>query len=274
MENINSQQEAENRHAVPEKKIGIQSVDRALSILEAIASSSNEISLNDICEKTNLNVSTCHHILKTLSKRNYVVPGSVRGTYSLGSQVLTLAGAVNWQSNLTRRAQPLLDHLNKTTGEAVHLAVLEGVDLVTLVKREALHALRVDAGSIGKSGACHATATGKAILAWLPEGDVARVLDAQGLRPFTSKTITDRDALLSELENVRREGIAVDNEEFQQHVVCVGAPILDQNGSVIGSISVSTPTVRADEKHLSLVRREVLAATANLSGRSPEAMKN
>jgi len=274
LDELNPIEELAQKKVASEKKGGIQSVDRALTILEIIASSTGEISLNEICARAGLNVSTAHHIVKTLVARNYVAPGSGRGVYSLGSQVLTLAGAVNWQSNLTGRAQPLLDHLNVTTGEAVHLAVLEGVDLVTLVKREARHALRVDAGSIGKTGACHATATGKAILAWLPEEDAVRVLDARGMRAFTDKTITDRSVLLEELSRVRENGFAVDSEEFQQHVVCVGAPILDQNGSVIGSISVSTPTVRASEDHLDLVRKEVVAATASLSGRAPEAAKN
>ncbi len=274
MDELNQNRDETLNRLAPEKKTGIQSVDRALTILEIIAASTGEISLNDICARARLNVSTGHHLVKTLVSRNYVAPGSGRGTYSLGSQVLTLAGAVNWQSNLSGRAQPLLDHLNATTGEAVHLAVLEGVDLVTLIKREARHALRVDAGSIGKTGACHATATGKAILAWLPEDEALKVLEARGMRAFTEKTITDRDRLLQELHQVRTDGFAVDNEEFQQHVVCVGAPILDQNGSVIGSISVSTPTVRANDEHLALVRREVMAATGKLSGRAPETAKN
>jgi IclR family acetate operon transcriptional repressor len=215
-----------------------------------------------------LNVSTCHHILATLISRNYVVQGSSRGTYALGPQILTLSSAVNWQSNLPRRAEPFLDHLNRVTGEAVHLAALQGGDLVTLVKREALHALRVDVGSIGKSAACHATATGKSILAWLPEEEVMRILTNQGLRAFTPNTITKPKALLEELRIVRENGYSTDREEFQAYVICIGAPILDHNGGVVGAISVSTPTVRANETHLDLVRREVIAATRELSSGS------
>lgn len=274
MEDVTSFDDGTIAQVQREKKFSVQSVDRALSILEIIAASDGNINLKTICNKAELNVSTCHHLLKTLVSRNYVALGASRGTYSIGSQVLVLAGAVNWHSNLSRRAQPLLDHLNKVTGEAVHLAILEGVDLVTLVKREALHALRVDAGSVGKSGACHATATGKAILAWLPSDGVTRVLDARGLRVFTEKTITDREVLLDELKQVRAQGYAMDDEEFQPHVVCVGAPVFDQNGTVIGSISVSTPTVRANDQHLALVRREVIAATANLSGRAVATVSN
>lgn len=246
---------------------GIQSVDRALTILEIIAASGGNVPLAEIAESADLNSSTCHHILKTLVSRQYVAAGSTRGTYSLSSQILLLAGSVNWNAGLAQRAQPLIDHLNNVTGEAVHLAMLEGTDLVTVVKREALHAVRVDAGSIGKSGACHATATGKAILAWLSDDEVTRILDARGLQRFTPKTITDRAVLFEDLKAIKQNGYSVDDEEFQPHVRCIGAPVFDHNGAVIGSISVSTPVFRASDEHMALVRREVTAATSQLSGR-------
>jgi len=136
------------------KSGGIQSVTRALTIMEVLAENSGELSLNGICEETGLNVSTCHHLLKTLAQKNYVIP-SRRGTYALGSQILVLAGAVNRELDLPRRAGPMLDNLNQDTGEAVHLAVMQNDELVTLLKREARHALRVDTGTTGKSKASH-----------------------------------------------------------------------------------------------------------------------
>lgn len=243
----------------------VQSVDRALSILEVLAKHGGELPLADVCEFTGLNISTCHHLLKTLANRKYVCAGSRKGSYALGSQILALAGAVNLQADLPRRARPLIDQLNQTTGEAVHLAVLQNDELITLMKREALHALRVDAGTTGKSAACHATATGKAILAWLPEEDVRHILTVQGMKPFTEHTITRQDLLLAELEQVREQGYSMDKEEYQHYVICVGAPIYDHDNNVIAAVSASTPIVRADEKHLALVRREVMATAQRLS---------
>lgn len=243
----------------------IQSVERALTILEVMSSARRELTLSEISEKTGLNASTCHHIVATLVERNYVSKAVRRGSYRLGSQILVLAAGVNEQVDLLQQAGRALDDLNEVTSETVHFAVLQGGELVTLLKRDARHAVRVDAGTVGKSNACHATATGKALLAWLPDNEVVRFVEARGLKAFTPKTLRSLDALRAELAEVRRNGFAVDNEEFQPHVVCVGAPITDASGAVIASISASTPIMRADGHHLDRLTQEVMKACQKLS---------
>ena len=253
--------------AVPRRDI--QSVDRALSILEAIAETGREVALSDLANRLGLNVSTCHHIVSTLVARGYVVKGARRGSYCLGPQLLVLTGQVNWQDDLPRRAEPAMDQLNQETGEAVHFAVLRDGEMVTLVKRDALHALRVDTTAAGKAVACHATATGKALLAWMPKRDVQTSLKRHGMQRFTKHTITRPTALLKELAEIRRTGIAMDWEEFQPHVVCVGAAIHDHTGAVVGAISVSTPTPRVDDTHVARVREAVAQTARHLSTGAP-----
>lgn len=243
----------------------IQSVDRALAILEVMARLKGEVTLSRICDELSLNASTCHHIIKTLMARQYVRPGTARGRYMLGSQLVVLADAVNVKADLPGRAKPVLDALNEVTEEAVHLAVFEGGEMMTLVKREARHALRVDSGSIGKSRAMHATATGKILLSELSEDEIRKVAINHGMQRFTGNTCTDVDELISELRNVRERGYSEDIEEFQLYVVCLGAAVRDTKGKIIGSISVSTPINRATEEHLALVRDEVMAAGRTLS---------
>ena len=243
----------------------IQSIDRALDILEFMASERSEVSLGQIGAAVGLNTSTCHHIIRTLVNRNCVRPGSARGLYMLGSQIVLLADSVNIKAELPERARPVLDELNRATEEAVHLAVLHGDEMITLVKREALHALRVDSGSIGKSTALHATATGKALLAGLEDDEVRRLMKLHGMRRFTAKTCTDVDALLCGLTEVREHGYARDDEEFQLYVVCIGAPIFDVRGDVMASISVSTPINRATKGHLRSIKADVIAAADRLS---------
>jgi IclR family acetate operon transcriptional repressor len=165
---------------------------------------------------------------------------------------------------LPRRAQPYLEAINQATGETVHLAALQGDAVITLAVREARHAVRVDTGKIGKLDAPHATSVGKAILAWLPEDEMRRIL-AHGMKRFTDKTITEFPALVESLRAVRRNGYAVDREEFLPGVICVGAAIRDQAGTVIGAISASTPTMRASDEHVTLMRDEIVAATRALS---------
>ncbi len=252
----------------------IQSVDRALSLLEALAEAGGEASLTDLSRRTHLNVSTCHHLLSTLVNWGYVAKVPGRRSYALGARVLYLGHACLRQVDLPRRSQVYIDRINQATGESVHLAVLQADNIITLVKREARHAVRVDSGMIGRSDAPHATATGKAMIAWLPEDQIRRMLPTD-LKRFTDNTIVDFDVLIEELRHVRRNGVAIDREEFQPGVICIGSAIRDHAGAVVGAISASAPAMRATEDHLALMRREVIAATNALSAElgEPGSMK-
>ena len=241
----------------------IQSVDRALYLLETIAEAGGEATLTELSHRTGLNISTCHHLLATLIRRGFATKVPGRRLYALGARIFFLGHAC-LQVDLPRRAQPYLEAINQATGETVHLAALQGDNVVTLSVREARHAVRVDTGKIGKVEAPHATSVGKAILAWLPEDEIRRIL-ASGMKRFTEKTITDLPALLQSLRVVRRNGYAIDREEYLPGVICVGAAIRDQAGTVIGAISASTPTMRANEEHIALMRNEITAATRALS---------
>lgn len=243
----------------------IQSVDRALGLLEALAEAGGEAALTELSRRTSLNISTCHHLLSTLVNWGYVAKVPGRRSYALGARVLYLGQACLRQVDLPRRAQPYIDRINAVTGETVHLAVLQSDNIVTLLKREARHAVRVDTGVLGKSDAAHATAAGKAMLAWLPEDQIRRILSLQGMQRFTDRTITDIAVFIEELRLVRRNGHAMDREEFQPGVICVGSAIRDHAGAVVGAISASTPTMRANDDHLALMRSEVIAATTALS---------
>ncbi|MFG1321105.1 IclR family transcriptional regulator [Xanthobacter autotrophicus] len=243
---------------------GIQSVERALTLLEAIANAGGVAGLNALAMEAGLNPSTCHHLLATLVQRGYVTKSAGR-RYALGPRILSFSAACLRQVDLPRRAEPFLERINAATGETVHLAVLQGEDLFTIAKKDARHAVRVDSGAVGKTDAVHATATGKAILAWLPEPQIRAILAHKGMTRFTANTITDCEGLLEHLRAVRREGYATDNEEFQPHVVCVGAAIRDHVGTVVGSLSVSAPTMRADAAHLDLMRCEIVNAANSLS---------
>ena len=241
----------------------IQSVDRAMTLLEAIAEAGGESTLTELSRRTQLNISTCHHLLSTLVQRGYVAKVPVRRSYALGARIHYLCNA-SLQVDLPARAAPFIQRINEKTGETVHLAVLQGGAMMKIAKRESRHPVRVDTGTLGRSDAPHATASGKAMLAWLPEDDMRRVL-SNGLPRFTPKTITEWPALIEALRHVRRNGYAIDDEEYQPGVICIGAPIRDHNGAVVGAISASTPTMRAKDDHLTLVREQVTAAVRALS---------
>jgi IclR family transcriptional regulator, acetate operon repressor len=250
--------------AASSERGSVQSVDRALTLLEMLAQSTGGTALTDLAGRAGLNISTCHHLLATLVKWGYVakVPGR---RYALGARGLHLGQAFLKQVDLPRRAQPFIERISEDTGETVHLAVLQGEAIITLLRREGRHAVRVDTGALGASDAVHATATGKAMLAWLPEGEIRRIVAARGMAAFTASTVTNIDVLIEDLRLVRRNGHALDREEFQPGVVCVGAAIRNHLGAVIGAISASAPTQRANEEHLGRMRDGVMAAARALS---------
>ena len=241
----------------------IQSVDRALFLLETIAEAGGEASLTELATRTELNISTCHHLLATLIQRGFATKVPGRRLYALGGRILYLGHAC-LQVDLPRRAQPYLEAINRATGETVHLAALQGDAVVTLAVRETRHAVRVETGKVGKLEAPHAVSVGKAIMAWLPEDEIRRMLTG-GMKRFTDNTITEFPTLIESLRIVRRNGYAIDREEFLPGVICVGAAIRDQAGTVIGAISASTPSMRATEEHIARMRNEIVAATRALS---------
>lgn len=251
------------RARVQGERHSIQSVDRALFLLETIAEAGGEATLTDLSTRTGLNISTCHHLLATLIQRGFAAKVPGRRLYALGARILYL-GHTCLQVDLPRRAQPYLESINAATGETVHLASLQGDSVVTLARQEARHAVRVGSGPIGKAEAPHAMALGKAIMAWLPEDEMQRLM-RHGMKRFTEHTITEMPALLEDLRQVRRSGFAVDREEYLPGVICIGAAIRDQAGTVIGAISASTPSMRATEAHIGLMRDEILAATRAMS---------
>jgi IclR family acetate operon transcriptional repressor len=241
----------------------IQSVDRALLLLETIAEMGGEATLTELSIRTSLNISTCHHLLATLIKRNFVAKVPGRRLYALGGRILYIGHAC-LQVDLPRRAQPYMESVNQSTGETVHLAALQGDVISNLSVREARHAVRVETGRLGKIPAPHAQSIGKAILAWLPDDEVRRIVGT-GLKRYTPNTIGDFGELVEALRIVRRTGYALDKEEYLPGVFCIGAAIRDHTGGIVGSISASTPTMRADDKHLSLMREQVVEAARALS---------
>ncbi len=246
------------------RRDSVQSVDRALALIDVLAGSGGSLQLTELAERTRLNVSTGHHLLATLVKWGYVARAPGR-RYALGARGLHLAQSFLKQVDLPRLAHPHIERISEETGETVHLAVLQGDTVVTLLKREGRHAVRVDTGAVGAVDAAHATAVGTAMLAWLPEHEIRRIVATRGMPRFTANTITGVEALVEELRLVRRHSHALDREEHQPGVTGVGAAIRNHQGAVVGAISVAAPTLRASEAHLSRMRDSVMAAARALS---------
>jgi IclR family transcriptional regulator, acetate operon repressor len=245
----------------------IQSIERALDLLDILAAADGERALGEIAAKAGLNSSTCHHLLATLVKRGYVGRNPRTRSYFLGARITELSNRRLKQFNLIDTAMAELRQLNDATGESVQLAALRGYALVTLVKLDSRLPVRAGVAEGGKANAAHATAVGKAMLAWLPEPEITRIIAVHGLSRFTPNTVGTLAALIEELRLVRRNGYAVDNEEFQPGVFCVGAAIRDHAGAVMGAVSCSMPAMRANGEPLEAVKQAVKLCAAMISQR-------
>lgn len=241
----------------------VQSVDRALQILNFLSTRPDGFALTTISQELGLNISTCHHLISTLAYRNYVEQDPQTKRYMLGPKVLHLKNIALAASDLYAQALPVLRELNQTSQETVHLAVLRNDELLTVAKLDALHSVRINRPDDAR--AIHCTATGKSILAFLPESEQERLLDLYGMVKFTPKTIVDPDQLQEELQRVREQGYALDIEEFNPGVCCIGAPIRNHAGEVLGSFSVSVPVFRADYARMQELVGMVLEAGQKIS---------
>jgi IclR family transcriptional regulator, acetate operon repressor len=245
----------------------IQSVERALDILELLADGDDEMLLNEVASKAGLNTSTCHHLLATLVKRGFAGQSRRTRGYFLGPRVTDLSDSRLKKFDLLEIAMPEVRRLNDATRESVRLSVMQGVTLVTLARLDSKLPVRVGTDGAMEADAAHATATGKAILAWLPEAEIARVIAHGGLKQFTDRTIPTIADLMENLRLVRRNGFSLDDEEFQAGVVCVGAAIRETSGAVVGAISVSMPQMRADGEHMAAVRQQIMETASFISAR-------
>jgi IclR family transcriptional regulator, acetate operon repressor len=193
--------------------------------------------LSLIAQVTGLPVSTVHRILQELMAQGWVREGEEHG-YTLGPGLLRLAGRAADDSDLARAARPALRTLCEQSGYTVHFGVRQGDEAVYLDKLEGRGAYGMRS-RIGGTLSLHCTAIGKAILAALPEDDVRGIAHRTGLPRRMPRTLITADALLANLATVRARGWALDDEENNTRVRCVGAVVLDHRGEPIGAVSVS-----------------------------------
>ena len=250
----------------------IQSVARALKIIEILSNSNSHnnfegMTLGSIAKETKLNISTCHHIIKTLVYKGYASQHASGGAYFLGRKVQELTSSRAIQFSLAETAMPELRKLNSLTGENVHLAVMQGNELSILTNLKSTHIIQVDLGSVNFSNSAHATAIGKSILAWLPDSEVQKIVKEKGLTKFTKKTITDFGSLTKHLRLVRRFGYSVDHGEFLEGVTSIGTVLRDQSGKVLGSVTCTLPNSRATKKTTELISNSLIISASELSAK-------
>lgn len=217
----------------------VQSVDRAIDLLETLARSEGPMGVGEIAAATGLPQGTAHRLLRSLQTRGYVRHDGSR-KYSLGAAAFLLGDAA--QHSLARSARPHLSALVELAGETANLAVLEGDDVVYLAQVPSPQTLRMFA-EVGRHVPPHSTAVGKVLLAGLPREQALGVLGRRGLAAMTPNSITDRDRFCEELDATAARGWASDEEEQELGIRCVAVPV-GRDGRVLAALSVSGPAER------------------------------
>lgn len=219
---------------------GIQSIERAVAILEAVANDPDGITLAEVSAQLGLHNSTVFHLIKTLATLGIVeqLPGTKQ--YRVGSRLFMLAaGAMNENAMLTQ-ATPILEALSRKTGEAAHLAVRSRHEIVVIARTAATGLLQLS-GYTGAMRPAHCTAIGKVLMSEVPVEMLDSLLDHIDFRQFTEHTITDRLTFKKELATIREKGVAYDDCEFDEDVKCIAVPVRDFAGRCPGAIGISGP---------------------------------
>jgi IclR family acetate operon transcriptional repressor len=221
----------------------VQSVSRTLDILEAL-SACDGLALGDLAQRTGLQPSTAHRLLATLVRRGYVAQEPATGRYLLGFKLTEVANVIAKRTEQLRTiALPHLRAIQKITSETANLTVIERPNIVYLDQVEGSRSVRMLART-GATVPAHAAASGKAMIAFMPAKLTAEVIGREPYPRVTVRTITEAFALDEELARIRRRGYAIDNEEHEDGVGCVAAPIFDADGAALAALSVSAPSTR------------------------------
>src|ERR1700675_856122 len=213
-------------------------VERALAMLEAVAQESAGLSNAEISRKLKIPKSSASYILRTLETQSYLIRDEDSGKYRVGLKILSLSRGALGGSDVRGVALPIMRHLTHQTGLTCHLAVLDGPEAVYIEKVEPEGFIRMDTW-VGRRMRVHATSVGKAIVAHIPQEQLEQILHKSGMEKRTPKTITTLPRLLKELEKVRAQGYAVDDEENNLGARCVGAPVFNQKGAIEASVGLS-----------------------------------
>lgn len=221
----------------------VQSVERAFLLLEFLGQSDTGLSISDLADRSGLPLGTIHRLLATLIDLGYAEQIPETRHYSLGLRFLQLHGLAIRRMNLAERAMPFMKRLMRQVDETIHLAVLDGPDIVYIDRVEGLQTTGMYT-QIGKRVRAHATALGKAMLAFMPESVWRGIVEKHGLISYSPTTITCAEAFAKEMAATRKRGYSIDNSEGGDKVRCVGAPIYDYTGQVIAAASISAPVSR------------------------------
>jgi len=242
----------------------MKTVEKTVDVLEAFLKHEGEMGITELAKVSGLNISTAYRIASVLVRRGYLSQRRKRGEYFIGPKFLEFSNVIRRRRKIENVAFPFLDKLNKLTNESVNLAILDRSEAVCIEQIESSQDLRIMT-KIGARFPLYCTGVGKAFLAYMGEKEIERYARSKGLPYRTENTITELSRLKEELATIRQEGIAIDNEELELGVKCIGAPIFDSNGNVVATFNVSGPSVRLNSRRIEEIKSLIKHCSSEIS---------
>jgi DNA-binding IclR family transcriptional regulator len=244
---------------------GVQSVDRAISVLEILAQR-GKAGVSEVAAEIDVHKSTAFRLLGALEARGLVEQAGERGKYRLGFGIVRLAGAVTGRIDITQQGRPVCERLAEELGETVNIAVLEETYAINLYQVRGPGAVTAH-NWVGRQTQLHATSSGKVLLAHLPAGERAALLADVGLKKMAPRTLTSKSKLEKNLAEARKRGYAWTVEELEVGLHAIAAPIRDREGSVVAALSASGPSYRFTEARLHELAPLLIGGAAEISHR-------
>jgi len=246
---------------------GVQSVDRAITVLEILARR-GEAGVSEVATELDVHKSTAFRLLGALEERGLVEQATDRGKYTLGFGLIPLAGAVSGRLDVTRLGREACERLALEFGETVNIAVLQEPYAVNVHQARGPSTV-LSYNWIGRITPLHCTSSGKALIAWLEPHDLNPLLKGLLDEPerFTAATLTTREAIEAELAAVRDQGYAIVVEEYEIGLNAVAAPIRDQTGGVVAALSLAGPSYRLPPERIVDLAPTVVEAGREISRR-------
>ncbi len=241
----------------------METIRKLLLILDYIVNSPKALSATEIAKKFGMSVSNAFKYLSTLQEFGFLVKNSDK-TYMPGFKLVEYGSIILKKIKLRDIAHPHLIELLEKTNQTVHLILKEGIKGVYIEKLESAHSLPM-LSRIGMSMPLYSTSFGKAILAFLPEEELSSYFETETFEKKTVNTITDPEKIKKELNKVRERGYAIDNEENELGIRCIGAPIFNHEGYPIGAVSISGPSSRITDTWISRYAIYVVKCAEDIS---------
>ncbi len=243
----------------------LHSVKNAMKILRLFSADRPKLGITEISRQLELSKSTVHRLAATLAKEGFLEKTPNRNKYQLGLSLLGLSGVMTTNTEICREAVPILEKLVDHLGEAAHVSILEGNEIVYLHKVECKHPVRL-LSHIGKRNPAYCTSSGKVLLAYQNEQTVDAILE-MGLKPHGPRTITDKLALKQTLSQIRDQGFDIAIDELHEGAVSLAVPVRDFTREVVAAISVVGPKQRIKEEQLTRFVEYLKSAGEKLSAR-------